>query len=387
MISTGITSIDDMLGGGIPRGSRVLYSMEPGANGQLFIFSTFLSALVQKIPCLVILLNTTVDAFLHDAAVMHGSAIDLSSQSIIFMDAVDRERIQRTGKTTAARGQEWLVRIQKVCREKQVEVIFAYFDLLYEDCGLKKGLALLETAQQGQKPTIILEHLNLEGMTLIDRFIGEFSFDLVITIQSSFPPIPQFSFFTIAHMSWSHVPKRSIPFIISEGKVLPYIPRIVVTGPTGSGKSTFVTSASDEDHSIDHKGTHGDTTKVAMDFGHLRWKDFDITLYGTPGHTLFDPLIPSLLNHAMGVVIVIDATKQATFPRARELIALMTMHHMPIVIAANKHDLPGAADEHAIRISLGVSDDTPFFFISAPKKTDTHRVLESVVDHITQFSY
>jgi hypothetical protein len=37
MISTGITSIDDMLGGGIPRGSRVLYSMEPGADGQLFI--------------------------------------------------------------------------------------------------------------------------------------------------------------------------------------------------------------------------------------------------------------------------------------------------------------------------------------------------------------
>jgi signal recognition particle receptor subunit beta len=60
---------------------------------------------------------------------------------------------------------------------------------------------------------------------------------------------------------------------------------------------------------------------------------------------------------------------------------------MPIVIAANKHDLPGAADEQVIRLSLGVCGDTPLFFISAPKKTDTHRVLESMVDHITQFSY
>jgi uncharacterized protein len=387
MISTGITVLDDMLGGGIPRGSRVLYSMEPGADGQLFIVSTFLSVLAQQIPCLVILPNTTVDAFLHDAAVMHGSPIDLSSQTVVFMDAIDRERIQRTGKTAPAREQEWQARIRKVCGEKKVEVIFAYFDLLYEDCGLKKGLTLLDTAVKGPKPTIILEHLNLEGKALVDRFISEFSFDLVITIQSAFPPIPQFSFFTVATMTWAKVQKRSIPFMISEGKVVPYIPRIVITGPAGSGKSSFVTSASDEGHSIDRQGINGDTTTVAMDFGNIRWKTFDITLYGTPGHTRFDPLIPSLLNHAMGVVVVIDATKPATFNRARDLIGLLVKQWMPVFIAANKYELPGAVNEQGIRSSLGIPGDTPLFFISAQKKADTHRVLESMVNHITQFSY
>ena len=105
-----------------------------------------------------------------------------------------------------------------------MEVIFAYFDLLYEDCGLKKGLTLLQTAIKGQKPTIILEHLNLEGKTLLDRFIGEFAFDLVITIQSSFPPIPQFSFFTIAHMSWSKVPEKVDPVHYFRGKNCPVHP-------------------------------------------------------------------------------------------------------------------------------------------------------------------
>ncbi len=36
MISTGMYGIDDMLAGGIPEGSRVLYSLEPGVDGQLF---------------------------------------------------------------------------------------------------------------------------------------------------------------------------------------------------------------------------------------------------------------------------------------------------------------------------------------------------------------
>jgi KaiC/GvpD/RAD55 family RecA-like ATPase len=37
MISTGISGLDEMPGGGIPPGSRVLYSMEHGSDGQRFI--------------------------------------------------------------------------------------------------------------------------------------------------------------------------------------------------------------------------------------------------------------------------------------------------------------------------------------------------------------
>ncbi|MDD1684657.1 MAG: ADP-ribosylation factor-like protein [Methanoregula sp.] len=387
MISTGISSLDEMLGGGIPRGSRVLYSMESGANGQLFLVSTFLSALSENLACLVLLPNTTVDAFLQDAEAVHGSSIDMAKQTVVFMDAVDRERIQRAGRTAGAREKEWQTRIRKVCGERGIDVIFAYFDLLYEDCGLKKGLSLLQTLTGDKNPTIILEHLNLEGPALLDRFVREFSFDLIIAIRSSFPPFPQFSTFTIAHVSWGKVPKRSIPFMISEGEIVPYIPRIVITGPAGSGKSTFVTSASDEGYSIDRRGTGGDTTTVAMDFGYLRHNDFGITLYGTPGQSRFDPLIAPLLGHAMGVVVVIDATRPETFGRARDLIGLVAKKRVPVVIAANRHDLPGAAGEEVIRRTLGIPDEIPVFMVSARKRADVHRVLESMVDHITQFSY
>ena len=387
MISSGITLIDEMLGGGIPKKSRVLYSMEPGADGQLFIVSAFLSAIRQQVPCLVILPNTTVEAFLHDASVMHGGPVDLSSGTIVFMDAVDRDRIQRCSRTHAARIREWQERIRRIKSEKKPEIIFAYFDLLYEDCGLEKGLALLGADTGGEGPAIIIEHLNLEGKTLVDRFISGFGFDLVVTIHSSFPPSPQFNFFSVAHASWPRVPKRSVPFVVSEGKIVPYIPRIVVTGPAGSGKSTFVTSASDEGYSIDRQGTGGDATTVAMDFGSLCWRGFHINLCGTPGHSRFDPLIPSLVHHAMGVVVLIDATKPETFSRARDLTGLLSKYRMPVVIAANKSDLPGAAGEQEIRSSLRISDEIPIFVISAQKKEDCHRVLETMVDHITQFPF
>jgi signal recognition particle receptor subunit beta len=390
MISTGVSGLDEMLGSGIPKGSRALYSLEPGVNGQLFMISTLSCALAKKLSCLVILPNTTVDAFRNDAAKMYGARLDLASGPVTFIDAIDRERIQKANLSDKARAREWKARVQKLCRDHNVDVIFAYFDLLYEEFGLETATDILISAQEsntGKKITFVLEHLNLEGTPLLERFINERKFDLVLAIRSSFRPFPQFNYFTLVHTSWAHLPARSVPFIIAEGRVIPYIPRIVVTGPANSGKSTFVINAADEGHSIDRRGSSGDSTTVALDFGWLRWKDFDITLYGTPGQIRFDPLLPPYLQHAMGAVLVIDATKPDMLPRARNIITMIGKRKIPYAIAANKNDLPGAMDQKEIREALGISETIPLFAISATRKSDVNFVLESLVDSITQFSY
>jgi uncharacterized protein len=388
MISTGVSGLDEMLGSGIPRGSRALYSLEPGVNGQLFMISTLSCALARGHSCLVILPNMTVDAFRNDAATMYGARLDLLSKQVVFIDAIDRERIQKSAMSDEARARAWQARIQKVCQESRVDVIFAYFDLLYEDFGLDTAVKILDSARgENNKITLVIEHLNLEGPALLDRFIHELSFDLVLAIRSSFRPIPHFNYFTLIHTSGSDIPVRSVPFIIAEGRVIPYIPRIVVTGPANSGKSTFVANAADEGHSIDRRGSDGDPTTVAMDFGWLRWKDFDITLYGTPGHTRFDPLLPPYFRHAMGVILVIDSTRPDKLPRARSLIEMISKRRIPYVVAANKNDLPDVMDPREIRSALGIGSDIPLFSISALRGSDVHFVLESLVDSITQFSY
>jgi hypothetical protein len=383
-----VSGLDEMLGSGIPRGSRVLYSLQPGVNGQLFMISTLSSALDRGLSCLVILPNTTVDAFRNDAATMYGAQLDLVSKPVVFIDAIDRERIQKSATSDTARAREWEARIQKICRDNNIDVVFAYFDLLYEDFGLETAVKILDSGRgENKKITLVIEHLNLEGLSLLDRFIREMSFDLVLGIRSSVRPVPHFSYFTLVHVSWSKVPVRSVPFVIADGRIIPHIPKIVVTGPANSGKSTFVTNATDEGYSIDRRGSDGEATTVAMDFGWLRWNDFEITLYGTPGHTRFDPLLPPYLRNAMGAILVIDATRPDMLPRAQSLIEMIVKRRIPYVIAANKHDLPGVMNPLDIRNALGISSDIPLFFISAQQRSDVHSVLESLVDSITQFSY
>lgn len=386
MISTGVSGLDELLGSGIPRGSRVLYSLEPGVDGQLFMISALSCALSKGRSCLVILPNTTVDAFHSDAVSKCGAKLDTKIKNIAFIDAIDRERIQKSAKTEKAQKQEWRARVDKLCRERNVDIIFGYFDLLYEDFGLTGALEILEPARAEQKATLILEHLNFEGAPLLTRFVDELAFSLVLAIRSSPRPVPHFQYFTLLHCSWADLPRRSVPFVIADNRIMPYIPKIVVTGPAHSGKSTFVARASEEGQSVDRAGPEGDPTTVALDYGWLRWNDFDITLYGTPGHARFDPLIPPALSHAMGVVLVIDGTKPDTFPRARHLIGMITKKKIPYVIAANRSDLPGSLSPDEIRSQLKITKKIPVFAISAQRAAEVHRVLASLVEYIVQYN-
>lgn len=386
MISTGIKGLDEMLGGGIPRGSRVLYSMEPGVDGQIFMVSTLIAALSKKHSCLVVLPHTSVEAFRYEAAGKRGCTTSIFNTNVVFIDSADRERIEKAKGSRKAAKAAWEMRIRKLCTDNAVDCVFMYLDLLYEDFGLDGALAIAEAAKTSKDTTLIIEHLNLEREDPADVFVAKHAFDLVITIQSSFHYMPHFNYFTLLYASWSKAQRRSIPFITTEGKVVPFVPKIVITGPANAGKSTFVANASDLGFSVDRQGPEGKATTVAMDLGLLRWKDFEITLYGTPGQPRFDPLVPQLFSRAMGAVLIIDATKPASLERAKYYLKIIKDRHLPLVVAANKCDLHGAADESDIRKLLGIRNNVPLFFISANRRADVRLVIESLIDSITQFS-
>jgi len=385
MISTGMYGIDDMLGGGIPDGSRVLYSLDPGVDGQLFTISTLYEALEQKKSCLVIIPHTTVEAFLHDVEQLRGHRIRPEEHAIAFIDCTVREQIKRQRGTSCSVGEEFKALVRKICVEKKIEVIFVYFDIIGEDFGLEAGLSLLSPSCCPKKVTVIVEHLNLSGEAFLESPAVRKAFDLILTIKASCSPLPHFNYFTILYTSWSTQLRRSVPFLVKKGHIVPYIPKIVVTGPPHSGKSRFVLNATALGVSVDRVGSDGPGITTAMDFGWLHWQDFDITLYGTPGQPRFDAMLPGVLKNAMGAVLLIDATDREQLSRAKQIYKTIAKMHLPVVVAANKKDLTGVMGEDEIRKCIGIGKDVPVFLISAMQKNDVRDVLESLVASITRF--
>jgi len=131
------------------------------------------------------------------------------------------------------------------------------------------------------------------------------------------------------------------------GGVLVYVPKILVTGPHGGGKTTFVHALSSSSRSAEFQGS-----TVALDHAHVVVDGVSVDLFGTPGQERFDPILSTISEQALGIVLVVDATQPQTFDRAREMLAATRRAGLPVVVAANKQDLAGAWTPEAVARKL-----------------------------------
>ena len=264
--------------------SRVLYSLEPGVDGQLFMISTLYEALEKGQSCLVIIPHTTVDAFLHDVGHLRGKTIRAKDYKIAFLDSVDRERIQRQRRQRRSGGTGMAGPDQKTLHRKQGRGHLRVFR--YHLRGFRPGKRTFP-ALAGLLPAGIHHHHRApeprRRYTSLSRLRS--GSPLTLSLRSSPRSGPCRTSITLPSCTPRGQPslRRSVPFLVRNGHIVPYIPKIVVTRPPESGKSRFVANATELGMSVDRTGLEGDVTTVAMDFGWLHWQDFDITLYGTPG--------------------------------------------------------------------------------------------------------
>ncbi|MDW8326963.1 MAG: ATP/GTP-binding protein [Anaerolineales bacterium] len=180
--------------------------------------------------------------------------------------------------------------------------------------------------------------------------------------------------------------------------------KIVVTGPFGAGKSSFIRTISEIDVVATERRistatfdstvsaprslrSHGQPAKpyttVAMDYGRLTLGDDVLHLHGTPGQARFDFMWDILAREMAGFVLMVDAAAPDTFAEARDLLGAFTAgHRTPFVVAANKQDLPGAAKPEKLRMALGLSGDTLILPCTATRKTSVRQVLSQLMQLI-----
>lgn len=137
--------------------------------------------------------------------------------------------------------------------------------------------------------------------------------------------------------------------------------KIVVTGPVGAGKTTFIRTISEiEVVDTDRKPTDETAqmksgTTVAMDFGRITLgDDMRVQIYGTPGQQRFDFMWDLLIQGAHGYVLLVPAHLSSSIREARNIRMFMQQRaNIPFVVGITHADHPDAWDIEDIQMGLG----------------------------------
>ncbi|HEV8360431.1 MAG TPA: ATP/GTP-binding protein [Candidatus Thermoplasmatota archaeon] len=161
------------------------------------------------------------------------------------------------------------------------------------------------------------------------------------------------------------------------GGVVVYVPKVLVTGPHNAGKTSFVHSAAEGARSAEVGGT-----TVALDHGTATIDGLEAELFGTPGQERFDPLLKTLAGQALGVIVVVDSTDPASFPRARDMLQRVWTQGLPAILAANKQDVPGALPAAAVERGVAPPQGVRALPCRATDPAEARHVLAALLDQI-----
>lgn len=173
------------------------------------------------------------------------------------------------------------------------------------------------------------------------------------------------------------------------------IMRLVVAGPVGAGKSTFIRSVSEiEVVDTDRKATDATAelkhkTTVAFDFGRLTFgPDMVLHIYGTPGQERFDFIWDMLISKAHAYILLVPAHRPNEFRYARRVATYMNqVVKIPMIVGLTHADCPGAWSEENVAIALGYVNDAtrpPIVTVNANQASSVAQSLITLVQHYVQ---
>lgn len=119
--------------------------------------------------------------------------------------------------------------------------------------------------------------------------------------------------------------------------------KLIIAGPVGAGKTTFVSSLSEipvvETDEISTQNIGKTHTTVGLDYGLTRVDEFEIHLFGTPGQDRFDFVWEIVAEGAFGLVLLVSGKAPQTFRGARRILDYITSRFpIPFVVGVTHQD-------------------------------------------------
>lgn len=347
-IKTKIPQLDTLLKGGIDRGLTCLW-VEPGLDGAPFAYQ--IADAASKDTKVFYLINSKTPSSVNEEMKSFGfnpSKINfIDSYSALVGAKSDCGLVIQNPKDL----DEILKKIAIIIKEVKNHIIILDSLSTLIDLSEKENVEFLVKLKR-LNPTIICLFTEWPYKASFVRDLKN-TFDNIIELKMVEEKAFLRQYFGVTKLKVGKPENGAIPYtLVKPGGVKIYTPKILVTGPFNSGKTSFIHSASIRAVSVDRLGT-----TIALDHGHVKYKDFAVDLFGTPGQQRFDPILKLLGGEALGVVVVISAIDPQTFPRALEMMKKAKVYGLPVVFAVNKANLRGALTLEQVKYRMAIKEE------------------------------
>ncbi|MEE8402816.1 MAG: ATPase domain-containing protein [Candidatus Hydrothermarchaeaceae archaeon] len=387
MLETGIPRLDGFLGGGIPEGKTLLYYVNPGVEGKVFIMQSLYHNLQKGRKAVFVTSSVDPKSLRHEFSDF-GWDLEEFGDNLVIVDGyskimgIDSEEKYVVEDPNSIESLNETLQAAVGGREK-VLVAFASLSTVIDMCGEEKTL---EYVKKWNKNLMLNDSIGLYNFVAwpysketLTR-IKEELFNTVIVVKGIAERFIYGQYYGVLKADWTDVSQKYVLFrSLRPGGVKAFIPKLLVTGAFNAGKTTFVHNLSNRAVSVDRLGT-----TIALDHGHLDHEGFSVDIFGTPGQERFDPILKMLGGEAMGIFLVVDSTKPDHFVRAKEMIELTKGSGLPFIIVANKQDLPDALSIEEIREKMRIGDKIKIIPVVATEKQGLIEAFETLVNIVVE---
>jgi len=386
---THIPMLDELLGGGMPEGTSILFTAMPGVASDVFGYQIAAERMKNDGDLCLIYTNTKTPVEIEHTFQRYGWDLrsSLDSERAFFIDSISPMMgVPAIGKYVVndLKDSENVVKnaIPDVAGGTAViEDVATLLDTIGVDQTFDLIRQLNEAARANDVNILYLfTRWNYEE-AMVERLSG--IVDCEVKLFSIEEKVIYRQVFAVAKSNWVETSKIKIFFEVMEpGGVRVFIPKVLVTGPYNAGKTTFTHAIAPNTVSVERQTYELFPTTVGLDIGHIDYKGFSADVFGTPGQERFDLLLEPLGREAIGTFIVIDSTKPETFVRAKEMIRMCRTEAIPKVIIANKSDLPNALSPEEINKKMALWEDVSIVPVSAMNKDGLDQALGTLFNLI-----